>query len=495
MPQEMFGKKEVETSFKEVDLTFFLHQKNPFSTSIYKSDYFRNNALMVNLIGSLVKTDNAGKYNLYLAKKLQTTLDKKTWIFTLRDNLSCENGEKITAASYAKNLTQSLKRYSRMGQLLEFKKLSGANELDKWDTTQIPGITYEANNLILKFDQRPEQLFERLADRYFGYICSGNFEEDNYTWKDESKIISSGPYRIHEVTSEWDFTLIYRKKGSVPRETEFKKVRYKIVSDPNDIHSSTFVAQLNEIIPKKKNVNLVGGVPTFTVNLSLPIWEKSIFQNIKSRKYFFFELYNIKQKTRYNDTSTVSANSFFPLDQRDYFSEYYKNNKVRPWMFEQKRTAVVSLSTGLPQDYQKLIIDNLKTIGQKMNFEIELYDPRKHQAKTPENIKPFDIRITSVDMDAIPYFSLLDMIFCSELGVRYSDNGGRVCKFINQHINTHNGPLDTAQREQLHKLILDNGLVMPLAHRSLTYMYSDNIDLSTVSASGLHPVPNLLKKK
>jgi len=477
------------------DLIYYLHQKSPFSFSIYKSDYFRNAIILTNLIGSLVKTDNAGKYNLYLAEKLETTLDKKTWKFTLKKNLSCESGEKITASSYAKNLTESLKRYSRSGRLLEFEKLEGAEKLDDWNTDKIPGISSDGEDLIFNFKERPEQLFERLADGYFGYICAGNFEKDNFTWKNEQTIISSGPYRVEKVNSEYDILLSYRTDVLGVNTIDFKNVRYKIVSDPSEINEKTFVAQLNHVIPKRDDVDLIQGVPTFTVNLSLPIWDQSIFQDIEARRYFFYELYKQKQKYPYSDVSTIAANSFFPLDQRDYFSEHYDKNRIPPWKFKKTKSAIVSLSTVLPIEYQKLLLKIIISIGKKMNFDVIEYNAEQHQPIGPENIKPFDIRITSVDMDAVPYFSLLDMIFCSELGVRYSDFDGHVCGFIGKYISSHKGPLSAEQREHLHELIINYGLLMPLAHRSLTYMYSRDINLTSVSASGLVLMPELLKKK
>ncbi len=487
------GTKE-DRATANAELTYFLHQKKPFSFNILKSDYFRNHVLMTNLIGTLVRADNVGKFNLHLAKSLNTSLDKLTWVFTLRDNLTCESGERITAESYAGILTGSLRKYAEQGRLLEFEKLLEAEKLKEKSSSSISGISFKGNQLIFKFRQRPEHLFERLSDPYFGYLCEGNFKDDRVSWASERSVVSSGTYKVLDVISDEEIVLVYRNGSNAP-EPDFKKVKFKIVPSIDQIGTpgGHFVAQLNERLPERDDVRVIRGTPTFTVNVSLPIWNKSIFQSADARKYFFFLLYNLKQKFRYSDASSVSANSFFPLDQVDYFKEYYRNNKIEPWSFKKKQKAIVSISTVLPDARREKLLEIFKLIAEKMNFEIQLYDKERHTPISQDNIKPFDIRITSVNLGSIPYFSLLDMIFCSELGVRYSDYKGRVCSFVSRNLKNHKGPLTGDQRTKLHDIIISGGLLMPISHRSISFMYSKSIDIESVSSSALYPAPEFIR--
>jgi hypothetical protein len=478
---------------KGKEIFFYLHESIPFSTSVYQSDYLRNTVLLTHLVGTLVKEDNTGKFVPYIASEIKTSIDKKEWRFKISPGLSCENREKITAKSYSHNLTQSLKRYKkRGGRLLEFEKLKGSPQLSDFNASAIDGIYHENDWLVLKFEYPPEQLLERLTDQYFGYFCDGNFLDDNYTWKNDLSIISSGPYKIKHVKSANHFTLELREDFPLGLNSQVRRAHFITVDDLSEIKDDANIVQLKNVYPEREDLVLVPGRPTFTVNLSIETGKNNIFSDLSVRKSFFDQFYIQKNSLPYQSFGTVPANNIFPTLEQDYFKNLILGRKGNISGFSERKKAILAMSssiTGAERDY---LVDIVRKVADLHNVSIEDYNLEAHG---PDSLaeRPWDLRITSVDLSSRPYFSHLDMIFCSQLGARYPDPSGKMCEFINENLLESTRPLNNQEISFFYSLLVEDASLIPISHRSITYLYSKNIDLDSVSGSALWPRVDLLE--
>ncbi len=168
----------------------------PITMDAFETEIYEAAIVVQPLVGTLVYYSNHGRYEPRLAKSWNK-IDEYTWKFELVPGAKCENGEAITPVSFKRSIERSIKRLSSypipiLSTLVGYRKfLDGSKTID--------GITSTTSTISFKFGTSVRSgLIQVLSFTPFGYICDENLNP-NGTWKDKTKFISSGPYKVKEV--------------------------------------------------------------------------------------------------------------------------------------------------------------------------------------------------------------------------------------------------------------------------------------------------------
>lgn len=139
---------------------FFNKQSGPltsrFSLKVSESDYAENETVLNTLIGTLVKYNQSGRLEPYLAKEFNVSDNGLIWTFNLHEDLNCQDGTPINGLTYKKSLTKQLELYSKSGSPLDFSLLEGwAAFLKKNPSIGISGIVADQQSIKFIFLKKP----------------------------------------------------------------------------------------------------------------------------------------------------------------------------------------------------------------------------------------------------------------------------------------------------------------------------------------------------
>ena len=443
------------------------------------SDFGPHETVLTNLIGTLVKLSESGQFEPYLAESFHASNDGLTWTFNIRPNLTCDDGTAITAESFADAFSNSLKRYSQFSKVIDFELLEGWDSFASGKSSKIDGVTYVGNKLIFKLRTQPENFIGHLRLPYFGFWCPNNFES-NGQFKDDLKIISSGPYSLVESSKN---SVVLRKRDGwfsfsddSPKEINF---RYAVPKELSNQSPSTII----EVLGRDKVTNL----PSFHELKSPPslMWVMVVspikpgpFQNLQNRQAFADRVTELKKTS-----SFFSSTFFYPpkptaVIHRKNVTDYtadMKNNKIS-FAFANRNYTQAEV-----EEIKKIAVSALKDSGADVEFFIKdpLEENWRHRLLSN---KEFDIRMNGVDQGGYPKNRTVKMMFCSNLGVCYPDPSGRICNIVSRQDEV-GGPIPKEYIEEFNQSLYDDAAVIPLTHFGTHWFVSNDIDLTTLPPS------------
>ncbi|WP_413289898.1 ABC transporter substrate-binding protein [Bdellovibrio sp. HCB337] len=447
-----------------------------FSLNPKDSDFATHETVLTNLVGTLVKLSETGQFEPYLAETFSTSEDGLTWTFNIRSNLACEDGTAITAQSFAEAFTLALKRYSKFSKVIDFELLEGWGSFSSGQSTSISGITYVNNRLIFKLTARPENFIGHLRLPYFGFWCSHNFNSDG-SFKDDHKIISSGPYRVShsaknsillEKRSDW-----FSISEDSPKEIHFS---YATPDKLSDSSPTTVI----EILGRDKVLNL----PSFMEIKSPPsiMWamivspiKKGPFESLKNRQAFADRITAAKKKS-----ALFSSTLFYPstptdVQLRQHLTPYNSEmaGKKINFAFANRNYTQQEID-----EIKKITLEALRDSSAEVEFHFgePLENNWRHRLLSN---REFDIRMNGVDQGGYPKNRTIKMMFCSNLGVCYPDPSGRICKVVDAQ-DRNGGPIPQAYISEFNQALYDDASVIPLTHFGTHWLASSDIDLKTL---------------
>ena len=237
------------------------------------------------LVGNLVFFSNHGRYEPRLATKWIRTMPNQ-WAFEIRSGLKCENGELITADSFKESLERSIRFTSKKGQTPVLNKLAGYNEFIKGDA-HINGLVADRNQLIFNFNSNISAgLVEVLSLAPFGYISKANLNAD-YSWKDKTKFVSSGPYRISKIELGKEYVLELRPEWADLVKT--KSPRTVVISHKLPIASEKLPLIIDSLYPMENlptNLSKYNLVPEYLNSVLLGNLSAGYFSKLEVRRVF-----------------------------------------------------------------------------------------------------------------------------------------------------------------------------------------------------------------
>jgi MarR-like DNA-binding transcriptional regulator SgrR of sgrS sRNA len=466
--------------FAEPDFQFFgANSKFRFSLMPEDSDSLSNQILLSNLISTLTKTGHDGKPEPYLAESWSTSNDGRRWQFRLRSGATCESGEAITATRFAENLSLQLRRLSKASRVQVFDLLDGWSEFVSGKAPRIRGISAKGNRLTFNFLKRPDDFADHLTTVYFGYWCPRNFQGDK--WISNEKIDSSGPFRLVEnVEGGARLTLARRAhwflpaSRNSPKTIEFRNVGF----DPASPIPAIQYMGLTPVEPVPSDYKMLQGKVEWLVAFvikpkpgsffALPEIRRSMLRGI--RHYF-------RQHSRSSETF-VYAPTFFPEDHRKNKKDDLSQN--RQDIPDKDVTLQVVYARQIASEPRATLEQALReSLPAKTKLEFSIVD-----ASQPNWWNEFaagsklDIRVQAVDIGRSANNSLIKEVFCTDLGVRFPDPSGRICKLVDEY-DSREKEADSDYEDRLQEILADDAAVIPLYHTGLIFLYSNRIEPSS----------------
>lgn len=459
---------------KDLDLVFFYPSlSSKISTDILEIETYSNNLVVAPTIGNLVTYFSDERPVPYLAKSWKQ--DGLSWIFEVREGLTCENGEKITADGFAKSLAKSIRLYSQEFDHPIFKNLVGYRSLVDQKLATFDGIVASGNTLTFHFKTAVRGGFlEHLTMSPFGYICQENYNGD--TWKDSERIISSGPFSLGQMNTHDSYTLNRRddwlsefigevksvviKRAGLDAFKAFDGIKIVETQTPsvNDLESFGFVKQIPQ--------NLI----VVKLNSS-----SGPFKDQKLRQIFLDAFRRQSKKMNVQPSNSIYQTDRFFASDRSLLnsSTSYTEDQIPK---DINLTLKVMLKgPNSPNDINKLIIlEVAKELGWNISVNSEPYESFRKEFTDPK----YDIFVQAAEIGGGFEGWVIDMLFCSDVGDQWPDPSGRICALTKEFNSTKLSEHDASQRFQ--DYLIEDAALIPTFHRGGYYLFSDQLDVKSL---------------
>lgn len=442
---------------------------NPhFSADKNDADFSYNQVFLNAVIGTLVKFGKSGKLEGYLAESWLIENNNLKWTFTLRDNLKDQKGNEISASKFVEILKSSLFEYQKNGEVISFKYLIGWNVFVK-DGKNLKGLSSNGNKIIFEFEKDPDDLLELLRMPYFGYWLAEN-----------NHIISTAAYQIVKISDQE----VVLKANSSHFNLQNESIKNVIIKFSNQDILSINSSTIKKVPFNQEQVTVDNGFwilspPTRLEAFVLSPFKNNFFNEKVNRKIFqekIRELYNdkIHSLTVFN----IGQSSKQPNSKNEL--KYKVVNPAKKLTFALERNNYSNNELAELSEILKYSLGNIpfevlrKEVGDKDWFK-----------KTDSN-SYFDSRVTSVDVGAFPDFMILDMMFCSKLGVNFPDPHNSICKLVENGRNDGR-KFSNDDLKKFNEIIDEESLIIPIRHHSDKWLVSKDIDPNTLPPTTLYP--------
>lgn len=462
------------TEEKSKTLSYILaSNKAPITLDLNEAERYSAAVVVQQLIGNLVFYSNSGRYEPRISESWQR-VSPTQWDFKLKKGYICENGELITPESFRKSLIRSFKIAAKKGDVPVFSKLIGFRDLVLGNDKDFKGITTTSDIISFHFSQPtrsgPLQL---LSFAPFGYICEDNYNPD-MTWKDKSKFISSGAYKVDNIVIGKEYVLVKRKEWPSFTKNSPDKIliTHDIPKDENEVNSNTIIDSFTplKVIPSKlKNYNLV---PEYLCAILLGNMKDNGFFSIHENRRALDQAIQLTRKNYPNNQSNFSYSSFFYPSQRRIKPTHPQaqvNLPIKPLIIEGKIPPVDS-----PKYFAfKILIDAFD----KLNWK---YIVNNNDASWAESgNSQYDVRIMGPSIGSGVEAWGLDVIFFSHVGLNIPDPSGRVKKMLFDYENDKLS--DQELTDNFLTAVEEDAAILPINHFGLQWYISSGINTQSIS--------------
>jgi peptide/nickel transport system substrate-binding protein len=181
--------------------------------------------LLYNVYETLIKIDNAGKFQPLLAQKWQTSPDRTGYTFTLA-NATFASGRPVTSKDVAWSLdrVRAGNNVAAASQLSVIKSVSTPNP-----TTVVVRLTKPSSSWLFAMASTAGIIFDSASTSDFATVPAG-----------------SGPYRLARWTKGSDLALD-RNNAYWQRKAAFDTVTFRYFTDPNAMNSALLSGGLDVI--------------------------------------------------------------------------------------------------------------------------------------------------------------------------------------------------------------------------------------------------------
>lgn len=470
-----------------VDAPDFVPSLNPAD-----SDIVRNAVVMEQLVGTLLKERfaNTGRTEPYLAESWSSDDLQLNWQFHFRQGLRCQDGTPINAYTFEKSLKKRLKLLSSEHDLPAFNRLLGWEKFRNGSTSSLDGLKAESINVLsMHFTSRPEGLTEYLAMVNFGFYSDSDYENDH--WKDNQFINSSGAYQVLEFNGN---KLTLTKRIDWPLNTNPrspKLIKYFFTDSQSAIKNLDEVS----IFPLRRapddfsippNLKVVKGSPIFLTALVLSP-DRNAFANPEVRRNFSKKISELKLKVPYSSEYAFLTESFYPSNQKSF--------RHQPQEQKYNGEIKIGFDPKLNAKDIKYSIELATEAAKELGFNVAL-SPFDHNdpswvSRRISN-KYYDIRIASVDIGAAPENWLIQMMFCSKIGVGFPDPSDQICQF-SKKIESSEIKLSTDDyTKKFENFVYQDAAVIPMLHSGYIWLFGSAINPQSFSPTSVVPRAELM---
>lgn len=468
----------------------FTEDKWPPSVDPKESDLIFNLTFMEHLVGTLVKFNDAGVYEPYMAEKWSVSPDQKYWEFTLRPDLKFEDGLIISANQYIESIEILLKINFANTDPPAFNKLIGWKDFWNGKEKHIRGLLAKNDRIIaFEFESVPEGFIDFLAMPYFGFFHPRDFSRS--AWKNKNSITSSASHRIVSWSDD-EIVLEARNKwfsilDGTANKVVFRKADYE-----------TALKDTSKYLIIKKNINhkgaefkgfkIVKSTPTYLVFISPSPYTKNLF-SLESNRRLFLKKIRIAQDVFVLDSEiSIPTKTFYPSDfvnsETQDLSEKMIQNETSA------KPLKISIMPSVNGSGREYVLKILEQALSSENIPYKIYDLDKSNPEWMRKLysnKEYDIRIGGVDIGGRPENWVIKMMFCSVLGICFPDPSNRICNLTEKLPNRPNDVILNDYVSEFNTILKEDAAVIPVYHTGHTWLFSDSINLNRVTPTMIVP--------
>jgi hypothetical protein len=446
--------------------------------SIYDAEPYPAAIVAQQLIGNLVYYSNFGRYEPRIARSW-TRPDLKSWSFEIREGFVCENGEAITAGSFRKSLERSIRIQEKHGGALVFRQLDGFKEFIAGKGS-LAGISAIENRLVFKF-KTPirEGLLEALSYAPYGYLAAENFDAD-LTWKNQSKFVSSGPYKVTSVSIGEKITLQKRPDWNgdfVDNSPDTVNVTYK--EPANAPASHPVIIDVTRRAPENidSSLGVFKSVPEYMMAVVLGNLGSGFFASLENRRAFK-ERIEAERSTSIPQSLAlwVRAESFYPNQLEQSPEDRKESNSKFRHKFGKTNGPIRIQGYRPPKNSNRIHMENLVTkVLDDAGLQYEFTETDDTMGAFSD--KSADVRVVaqSIGGEVRPW--TINVLFCSPLSVGYPDPSGRICELIR---NYDVGKIESSTvTKNFLEFVEQDAAVFPMIHYGIHLYLSPSVDRSS----------------
>jgi hypothetical protein len=460
-------------------LNYFLLNKQrtvaPITLDLFEAERYDAAVIVQQLIGNLVYYSNQGRYEPRIAESWRR-LSPRNWIFNLKDNFKCENGEVINALNFKKSLEKSIFTLGKKGNLPVFSKLVGFQKFLSNFEIGLEGINVHNNSLTFNFEEPVRSgLIQLLSFAPFGYICSENLKPDG-TWKDNQKFISSGAYKVKEAIIGKKYVIEKREEWPIKKENSPKLIHLS-----HDL-ADTENPNLPAIIDSFTNVELIPEgyehfplVPEYLNVILLGNLKKGFFSDRNNRLALREAIDINRSLSPQKWQNHIQTKTFYPTANDNNSNSDSKSTKLTS--FVQADDLIIEgkppqINTARWLSWQ-ILEGALKSLNLKYKFA------NNESSWAEMGNQSYDIRIRAPSVGGGIEAWGLDVVFCSPIGSRLPDPSGGVCKLISDY---ENDIIDEkVLSDQFLKIIDIDSAVIPISRFGMQWYVSGGFKKDSLS--------------
>lgn len=476
------------SEFKMSELNYIYVSKFlKFSFDPKEVDLMANTVLIKSLTSTLLNTDKSLRPVPNIVNNWSNSIDFKEWDFYIKPSLYCEDGSEINNKHFVKTFNWLLKIYSKNSKNLPvFSKLVGWENFLINENSKIEGIKLLSNNGVRFSFSSPMDsgILNFLSIPQFAFYCESNFDL-NGNWIKNKKFISSGEYKIKEVSKNLDKVVLIKRNKESNNQFEMinlyqvENVKYFELKEKNFIVIENS-GNKNEI---PNDLYIMEGAKNQLVALILSPVKNNIFYSMSLRQSFKKKFQNWINTNEFKKSQYIKTSTFYPentLNFKPIESTLNLNT------FKESSSINVVASTGIPVDLVEYLLKGLKSILPS-NFNVNFEFVNKNNSEALKNYYSnsfYDIRISNWVIESMTNW-IIEMMFCSKIGINLPDPNQSISKLVKIQ---YEKPMEMSKYgEKFEQIISKEAVVIPLFHKGSIWVFSNNIDSSDVSP--IFPVP------
>ncbi len=452
----------MQNAEKDLKITFLVENNRSLNTLPENADFIVNYIFLDQLLSTLFKVSINGKPEPFALKKWKSSEDGLNWKFHLKDDLSDENGTKLTPSYWCKGIIGNLTRLHNKENMLLLSKLNGWENYIK-NNGSFPVKCNDSENIIeMNFIERPEGILEMLTMPILGF------------WKFDSteKFVSTGVYKVESLTESE--AIIKKNKNNL--KTNIDTVTFRIV---HPTKTSLITGKQNEIVfPIEENEHLNAilkkhvSTPTQVAFIEINSSSKS-FNNPETRKFLYNQIVEYRNNLKLPNDSFIRANSIF-FDQQSTFEKH----KLQESRFKFEEITIVT--TGSIQKNSRNTVNDLTNLLKPYTTSIDVKVigsdefPRRSMYE-----RKYDIRVGSVDAGTHADYWVSNMMFCTKQGVSFIDHNNEICNFLAKNRESSASLIGS----HINKTLFENATIIPLYYKGQITYLSKNINPKDISTN------------
>lgn len=468
---------------KDLDYLVLDETLLPKSISVYDSDVATNGVAAFQVIGTLARPDSSSRIVPYLAESWRYDAENNEWEFTLRKNLKTDQGIAINAQNYVDGLHRVLKKLVTNSLPPTFKHLVGFN-LFLNGSSSISGIDILSEyKFKFIFERKVSGVLEFLSMPYYGFHSPHNFIGSE--WKNAKQVDSSSNYRV----KSWnDGQLVLEKRElwplispNAPINVHFRSVKQNqlyLIKTPSIISTDLK-------LPELSNFYEVNSLPSFWSGIAISTDANPILSRLEVREFIRDKIIQMNSLANLDIANSYKAKSFYPSSDAMKVRAPVEKISVPESLLDVQQ---LTIATRLAQGSDRLIYAKkiLEQVFKDTKVELEwifIDKSKKGWFEKYTSNKDYDLRLTSVNSGSYPINWVVEMMFCSQLGISFSDPSKRMSRLVEKYSKEEIS--NERYLTEFESVAYEDSAVINLLHSSIKWYVSNEIDpASFIPTSG-----------